>query len=241
MRLIFALLSLFCLGFIIPEFSHTDKTLQVLSKSNTFHDPASRWNQTLLNFHIEEPRIGNPTRYSEILLNVADGTFSLVRNREDHLTTYSMDANNKPLVLLDGNEQIDEEQRARYRLYPDRVADYRDFYRLMYGLPMSIDYKLIRKLYDIRSVNFLGSPSLMIEIAWEKPIIKPVWKLYLDPDTYHLKGIDLTDSDAKTGERVVMEGLVDYNGLKIPRMRHWYKLENNDYLGSDIIIEKDRF
>ena len=114
MRLIFLLISLLSLSWVIPESTVSERARSILAKSSTFHDPGTKWKDALLNFHIEEPRIGNPTRYSEIFLNVADGTFSLVRNREDHLATYIMDANGKPMVLLDGNESIDEEIRARY-------------------------------------------------------------------------------------------------------------------------------
>jgi hypothetical protein len=212
--------------------------MEALKSSNSFHDPTSKWDETVMNFHIEEPRISNPTRYSEIYLNVADGTFSLVRNRDDHLATYSMDANNNPLVLLDGNEQIDEEHRSRYRLYPDRVSGYREFYRILYGLPMSLDFELIRKIDDMREAMFLDQKAMVIGIQWYEPVIKPYWKLYLDPATYRIIGIELMEKGKPgVGERIVFDGIVDYKGLQIPRMRHWYSMDKNVYLGSDIIIE----
>ncbi len=174
MRLIFSIFLLASLGWFVPDNAISERTRQTLSSSRSFHDPSGKWQSTLLNFHVEEPRVGNPTRFSEIYLNVADGTFSLVRNREDHLTTYSMDANGRPMVLLDGSEQFDEELRARYRLYPDRVSGYRDFYRVMYGLPMSLDLSRIRNLGDVTTATFQGSRALVFTIEWKKPLLKPV-------------------------------------------------------------------
>ena len=39
------------------------------------------------------------------------------------------------------------------------------------------------------------------------------------------------------GERLIFEGEFETNGIKIPRMKHWYEL-NNVYSGSDIIISE---
>jgi len=237
MRLIFSLIFLLSAAWIIPDDPASNKTIRALKQSNSYHDPSEKWGETVLNFHIEEPRTSNPTRYSEIYLNVADGTFSLVRNREDHLTTYSMDANNKPLVLLDGNEQYDEEQRARYYLFPDRVAGYRSFYQVMYGLPMSLDFEQIRKVDDMRETKFMGEDAVMIGITWHEPIIKSYWRVFLEPGTYRVLGVELTEkNNLQQGERIVFDGLVEYKGLLLPRMRHWYSIGNNAYLGSDIII-----
>jgi hypothetical protein len=239
MRLIFSMLFLIITSWFIPDRNTTHGTLRALNLSNAFHDPEAKWGKSVLNFHIEEPRTGNPTRYSQIYLNVADGTFSLLRNREDHITTYSLDANNNPLVLLDGNEQFDEEQRARYRLFPDRVGSYREFYRVMYGLPMSLDFELIRKAEDMREVQFQGKDALMIGIQWYEPILKPYWKIYLEPGTYRVLGVDLTEkSKPGSGERVIFDQLMEYNGLLLPRMRHWHSIQDNEYLGSDIIISQ---
>ena len=242
MRLIFSIFLLASLGWFVPEAELSERTRQTINQSRSFHDPSGKWENTLLNFHIEEPRIGNPTRFSEIFLNIADGTFSLVRNREDHLTTYSMDANGKPMVLLDGSEQFDEELRARYRLYPDRVSGYRDFYRMMYGLPMSLELSRIRSLGDVTAGSFQGERAIVFTIEWKKSIIKPVWKVFLNPETYSTMGVELIDpDDAGSGERIVFEGLIAYNGIRIPHMRHWYSLKNNSYLGSDIIIMNEEF
>ncbi|MEJ2003532.1 MAG: DUF6503 family protein [Cyclobacteriaceae bacterium] len=237
MRLIFSMIFLWASSMSMPDAHNHSNTLRALKSSSAYHDPAGKWAETVLNFHIEEPRVGNPTRYSEIFLNIADGTFSLVRNREDHLTTYSMDANNNPLVLLDGNEQFDEEQRARYRLFPDRVKGYRDFYRVLYGLPMSLDYTLIRKIEDMREAEFQGEDMLMIGITWFDPVVKAYWKIYLEKDTFQVRGVELTDkNNPDSGERIIFEDLVEFKGLMIPRMHHWYSISENAYLGSDIIM-----
>ncbi|MCA6078725.1 DUF6503 family protein [Fulvivirga sedimenti] len=242
MRFISSIFLLASLGWLVPEAELSERTRHTINQSRSFHDPTGKWDNALLNFHIEEPRVANPTRFSEIFLNVADGTFSLVRNREDHLTTYSMDANGKPMVLLDGSEQFDEELRARYRLYPDRVAGYRDFYRVMYGLPMSLDLSRIRNLGDVAAGTFQGNRALVFTIEWKKPLIKPVWKVFLDPDTHSVMGVELIEPDnADAGERIVFQGLVEYQGIRIPHMRHWYSLKNNSYLGSDIIITNEEF
>jgi hypothetical protein len=148
-----------------------------------------------------------------------------------------MDANGRPMVLLDGNESFDEEIRARYRLYPDQVAGYRNFYKIMYGIPMSITPGLIKQFDAVETKDFEGQKALAVSFEWKDPVIKPHWTLYVDPITYGILGVDMTDRSGQgDGERIVFRGLVKYGDLQLPHMRHWYDLQEVSYLGSDIII-----
>ena len=49
--------------------------------------------------------------------------------------------------------------------------------------------------------------------------------------------MDFDLADESFDEKLLFEGEIDIQGVKIPRIRHWYETPKNEYMGSDIIIK----
>ncbi|MEM6722440.1 MAG: DUF6503 family protein [Bacteroidota bacterium] len=231
---------LFC-GFLTVQTSAQLLSLEgaaLLEKSKKAHDPNQQWDTIQLDCYLQEPRLQNPVRYSELKLNNATGAFELKRNRDEHVSTHRIDAEGQATTLLNDEITTDEALIQKYRLDPSRNEGYRRFYQTMLGLPMSLDQSLIKSIGKPTRTIFNRYNAIAIPVSLKEPVISERWILYLDQQTAKLVGMDLLPNDPEsTGERILLEGAYEIHGLTIPRMHHWYDLADQSYSGSDIIIE----
>ncbi len=212
------------------------KTL--LEKSIQKHDPKKEWNKASLALRIQEPRLGNPTRFSEVFLNNLDNSFELIRNREDKMASYKIDASGISSVLLNNEIVTDSISIDRYMLQPERVKIYQNSYQDMLGLPMSLNDDLISKIGTVSKTEFGRESAYQIELELKREVFSKNWYVYLSAKDFTLLGIDLISSEnSNQGERLYFEKSVQIGTISIPRMKHWYDL-NGEYLGSDVIVKK---
>ncbi|MEM8900368.1 MAG: DUF6503 family protein [Bacteroidota bacterium] len=212
---------------------------QVLEASRSFHDPNQAWESATLSLRIQEPRIQNPTRYSNLLLNNADGSFSLERNRDEHISTHIVNSNGEGSVLFNGSADIDSQYVAAYRLSPERSLGYRGFYEFMYGLPMSITEERTKSISPLNAAFFNDKACYQIEVELVEPLISAHWYLYFRESDFRMEGVEIFFPDEpEKGEKIIFDHLAEINGMKIPRIRNWYELSNGDYSGSDIIVSE---
>ena len=210
---------------------------EILQKSIAIHDPNQKWKTTSFHFHIQEPRLSNPSRYSEVKWDNAAGTFELIRNRETHLSTHVIDAQGNATVLLDDSEVIADSLVEKFRLMPERNEIYREFYAMMYGLPMALDEEWVEKIGEVTIEEYHDQACYKLPITLKKEMFSKKWQVYLATASFEFKGMEIIDmNDPTKGESLFFDGSIVINGIRIPRIRHWYDYETEDYLGSDIIV-----
>lgn len=211
----------------------------LLKKSQSIHDPNDKWNELELSIHIQEPRIGNPPRYSKVRLNNVNGAFELIRNREQHLSKHIIDENGEAKIYLNDSEEIADSLVEKFRLKSERNIGYRDFYQLMYGLPMSLNDESIDNIGAVEVKNFNDQECYQIPIELKEAMFSKNWVIYIAKDSYRLKGLEIVfPEDASKGERLYFEGNIDLQGVQIPRFRHWHEYAGDNYSGSDIILKE---
>ena len=212
---------------------------EVLQKSKIFHDPSSKWKEINFDVHIQEPRIGNPVRYSIIKMNNATGSFELQRNRDQYVSTHIVEESGITKVLLDDSETIDSVLTAKYRLQPERSNMYREFYQIMYGLPMTLNDQTVKKIDTTTVVDFNNEKSYKVELELKEAMFSEFWQIYIRTSDYKLIGLEIIfPNEPKKGERLYFEKEFNYKGVIIPRIRHWHEYLDDNYAGSDIIIKR---
>ena len=212
---------------------------EILKKSQSIHDPNGEWDKLQWAVHIQEPRIGNPARYSKVRLNNANGAFELIRNREQHISKHVIDEKGEAKIYLDDSEEIADSLVEKFRLKPKRNAGYRDFYQLMYGLPMSLGEEIIVKMGEAELKDFNGMECYKIPIELKEAMFSKNWLVYIAKDSFKLKGVEVVfPEDESKGERLYFEGEVNLQGVRIPRIRHWHEYASDDYSGSDIVLKE---
>ncbi|MET2983967.1 DUF6503 family protein [Aureibaculum conchae] len=212
--------------------------LQILNESITAHDSSGTWNRASLNLHIQEPRVSNPYRYSILKLDNSKNTFELSRNRDEYVSKHCIESNGNSFTLLDGKKEIDTSLIKKYRLEPQRNIGYKNFYQLMYGLPMSLN-NYMEKIVSTTEVVFNKEQCYKIEVELKEPMISKYWTIYISKTNNRIIGIEIVFPDKPNeGERLYFEGIINIDGIKIPRIRHWHELKNDTYSGSDIVIKE---
>ena len=213
---------------------------EILELSQKKHDPNGNWSQAELSVHIQEPRIQNELRYSVLTLNNKNGYFSLIRDSEVGMVERIIDENGKSSVLLNGSNQIEEKLKEEYRLGADRNEGYRSFYELMYGLPMSINEEVWGNIQDAEFTTLEGQEVYKVRVELKEAMISKYWELLIDPADYSLVALKFDHSDDPNwpDEIIRFEGEYSFDGITIPRFRHWYEEESGEYLGSDVILKK---
>ena len=227
---------LFFVSCATPEKELSGKEL--LEKSIQKHDPKNQWNTAEFTLRIQEPRLGNPVRFSEVYLNNQNNTFKLLRNREDKVATYEINAEGITTVLLENEIIEDSTAINRYMLQNERVKVYQNAYHVMLGMPMSLNNDLVSKIGTVTKTKFGGRKAYKIEVELKREIFSTNWNVYLSTKDFTFLGIDIISlEDPENGERLYFDKSIQIQDITIPRMKHWYDL-NDTYLGSDIIVKK---
>lgn len=209
----------------------------LLERARSFHDPEQRWASAKLALQLQEPRIANPGRYTQLRMDNASGRFQIERGRGKQVSTHIVDEAGQTTVLLDGSERISKELQEKYRLDPARNLNYREFYAMMYGLPMSLNRESVASLANAVRDRFDGHEAYRIDLTLRRPLISAHWSLFVSRQEGRVLGLEIRlPGQVQAGERIVFRDLMQTQGMRLPRVRHWHDLANGEYSGSDLII-----
>lgn len=234
-----ALVSSFFLGISIHGYSQGVTSEFVLEQSIKFHDPESKWNQTTLSIYIQEPRIQNPGRYSKLRMTMSTGRFSLSREYEIGEVERIISDLGELKVLVNGSANYSEEIKEEYRLDSSRNSGYKTFYQMLIGFPMSLTGDLVEEVSQISTEAVFGTEYFMIEFTLRESIISDLWQVYFSKDDYSIQALKFIHEDPdEEDEIIIFDGAYTWDGITIPRYRHWYVSESKKYLGSDIIVKE---
>ncbi|MGB3465498.1 MAG: DUF6503 family protein [Cyclobacteriaceae bacterium] len=168
--------------------------IALLNESIKVHDKNNNWRDAKLTIHIQEPRVSNPHRYSILKLDNMNGTFELSRNKETHLAKYIIDEKGKSSVLLDDGENIDSIFIKKYKLYPNRNSNYKKFYTMLYGLPMSIP-QYSETVSGGEEIIFNKEQCYKIQLKLKEPVITKFWNVYISQKDNYVVGIEIFHED----------------------------------------------
>lgn len=209
----------------------------ILKLSQEKHDPNNEWSTADIHWYLQEPRLQNPQRMSDVKLNNQTGEFQLIRNRDEYLSTHIIDANGEAKTLFNGKVETDEELIEKYRLQPSRNVRYRTFYQMLFGLPMSLTDDKIKRIVSTKKIVYKEQKAFKIEIELVEEIFTKYWRLYISRKDFTVLALEMIDAEgAIKGERLEFDGSVMEGTMNIHRMHHWYDMNDDTYLGSDIII-----
>jgi hypothetical protein len=234
MRLSFTLFWILTSGIFSQGISQNN----VLDKSIAHHDPENNWTKTTISIHIQEPRPQTPLRYSELTLDLGSGTFDLTRAYEPGIVSRIISETGEPTILLNGSADIDEEIVEEFRLDPSRNSGYRGFYKMMIGLPMSLQDEIVSEVVEMGSGMFHGIEVHVVRAKLNESLISDEWEVYFSKEDFSLKGLQFIHDDPESeDELIVFDGSFSWDGITIPRFRHWYLADSEEYLGTDVIVK----
>jgi hypothetical protein len=204
------------------------------------YDVDHHWDTSEIKLHIQEPRVNNPQRYTKLNLKNSDDYFEMERFREDGIVKRILTGNGESKIFLNGESELPKAIIEQYRLNVERSIGHKKFYKLMYGLPMSISDVLWKQLEPAQKAEYEGMEVYRVAMELKDEMISKHWTLIIEVETYTLLAIEFNhpEDPEKEEEIITFESEFEINGMKIPRIRNWYIKGTNEYLGTDIIVEE---
>lgn len=211
---------------------------ELLDKAIAFHDPNGQWSQLNNTFTVLMKTPKSSDRLSVIDINIPREQFKLQVEKDNNSYPYSF--NKQDCVThLNGSTDITEEDRNEYRLTCERGTMMRNYYTYLYGLPMKLKDPGTILGKKVLTKTFKGKDYLVLKVNYKEGVGKDVWYFYFDPNTYAMEVYQFYHDEAKNdGEYILLEGLEDIQGIKMPKTRAWYYNKDNKYLGTDILMPK---
>ncbi|WP_420603295.1 DUF6503 family protein [Flagellimonas sp.] len=210
---------------------------ELLNKAIAFHDPNGQWNIFNSTFEVLMKTPNSTDRLSIINLNIPREQFILQVEKDSVSYAYTFDRK-KCATSLNGSTKITEEDRKTYRLTCERGTIMRNYYTYLYGLPMKLKDPGTVLDDKVQTKTFKGKEYLVLKVNYEEGVGKDVWYFYFDPATYAMEVYQFYHDESKNdGEYILLEGLEDIQGIKMPKTRAWYYNKDNKYLGTDILMK----
>lgn len=212
-------------------------TDSLLARSIRYHDPTGNWGGRPHLLPLAESRPDGTVRHSRITLYPDSDDFDLqqTRGRDKIQLRY---LNGTYSFSHQGRTDIRDEDRDRLNLTPERTRLLRDYYTYLFGLPMKLRDPGTRLQPTVHKVWFQEQEVLELQAYYAPDTGKDGWFFYFNPATYALVGYAFYhDKDSPgTGEYIVLEDEATVDKMRLPAERHWYRTENNLYLGTDSIL-----
>lgn len=223
----------------IHSFSQSLTGNQLLEKAIQFHDPNNQWssfNGTLY-LKMESPK--RPMRKSVIKINLPQEYFYVSAKRDTITTEYSVEKGNCSFTV-NGKKELSEEEEKIFNVNCDRANLYKNYYTYLYGLPMKLKDKGTVIYEKVKTKKFKGKDYLVLKVTYDENVGKDTWYFYFNPKTYAMEVYQFFKDESKNdGEYILLTGLEEINGIKMPKNRAWYYNNNNGYLGTDYLSSKE--
>ncbi len=89
--------------------SNCKNSIYILDQVKQEYAADHDWNESVIKIHIQEPRIGNPQRFTKLWLHNSSDYFEMERNREDGIIKRIITENDESRFALNGESNISSE------------------------------------------------------------------------------------------------------------------------------------
>ncbi|MEO6537901.1 MAG: DUF6503 family protein [Ferruginibacter sp.] len=230
------LLSLcFVVSFKSPE--NTGKEL--LKKTIAYHDPKNNWAKLKARLYLTSTNSEGKEKNIELAFDNNTGYFcySTIMDGKQIVKGFTK---GKEFFLVDGRKDFSEEDKNKYKLTAEAVKGIRNFYGYLYGLPMKLTDAGASVSEIVAKEEVSGKTYPTIRVTYDPAIGKDNWFFYCDPQTSALKAYRFNHGTPDSGEYIMLEGELNVNGVKLPKIRKWYLNKDNKYLGTDNLIKAEK-
>lgn len=228
-----------CLGLLsfVSGHSQSISAEQVLEKAIAFHDPNGKWDQLKTSFKVVMETPNRPKRTSTIQVDFPKQLFMLTVEQGENTSFFNITPNSCVITLND-SEDFSEEDKEKMRLTCERGNFMKDYYTYLYGLPMKLNDPGTHLDPNVQKKTFKGKEYLVVKATYDAEVGKDTWYFYFDPASYAMEVYQFYHEESKNdGEYILLDGLEEIEGIKMPKTRAWYTNKEEKYLGTDTLFK----
>lgn len=198
--------------------SQTPKTgRDLIENSIKYHDPKGEWGKLKATFDLKD---------------------SLPSGRDSRTYQFALDnSNSKMSYSIEGLKYevwSDSVVQIQGEIEKERALRMRNYYTYLWGLPMKLKDPGTIIEEEIKTEKLKGKEYLVVRVPYENDI----WYFYFDPETYRMEAYKFyKDEPNQIGEIIFLDGEIEYSQMKIPANRTWFRTENPEFLGTDMLQE----
>lgn len=238
MKSILSILS-FCVLFI--SYGQEITPSQLLQNTIDYHDPDGNWSTIRAAFTVEMTTPNAPKRTSQIRIDLNKEFFSVKATRDTVTTIYAINKGKCNMVY--NGKDVDSITAKEKNMSCDRAELYKNYYTYLYGLPMKLNDPGTNLSDNIEKKTFKGKDYLVLKVTYDEAVGSDVWYFYFNPKTYAMEVYQFfkTDDNGKekpdSGEYILLSEELEVKGIKMPKVRAWYYNKDDEYLGTDSLLE----
>ena len=208
---------------------------ELLNRAISFHDPNNNWEAFNGTLHVKMETPNSSDRSSSVGIDLPNSRFQLKVSKDGDSYSYELDGADCK-ISLNGSTTFSEEDKEKFRLSCERGRMYRDYYTYLYGLPMKLRDKGTIVHEKVERRVFMEKEYLVLKATYEKEVGEDIWYFYFDPGTYAMEVYQFFHDESKNdGEYILLSGMEEINGVKMPKVRKWHYNKDSKYLGTDIL------
>lgn len=209
---------------------------ELVERMIAFHDPDGAWPSAELSLQLEESRPDGTVRSTTVALDNAASEAQIRTQRDGHDIEMRV-SSDAVSYQVDASAELAQELIEQLRLGDDQVRRTRNYYLYLYGLPMKLRDPGTRIAEEIERSQWQGREVLTARVTYDQEVGGDTWLFYADPETYEMVGYRFFHDEAKgDGEYIVLEGLYEVGGMRLPKRRTWYTNLEDELLGTDEIV-----
>ena len=219
----------------IPTLAQELTGPELLEKTIAYHDPDNNWKTFKGTFQVTMETPNSSKRISKIGMDLPKSIFELQITKDGDSYGYQFNGDTCE-TSLNGTSKISEADIKKFRLTCERGKTMRDYYTYLYGLPMKLKDPgtVVHKAVERRP--FKGKEYLVLKVNYDEGVGKDTWYFYFDPQTYAMEVYQFFHEEPKNdGEYILLSGLEEIKGIKMPKTRKWYYNKDDKFLGVDLL------
>lgn len=206
---------------------------EVLQKAIDFHDPNGNWENLNTTFKVVMETPERPERTSIIGVDFPKQKFTLDVEQAENSYAYKINGDSCE-IALNGSQDFSEEEAEEFRLNCERGNFMKDYYTYLYGLPMKLNDPGTHLDPKVYHKTFKGKKYVVLKVTYDAEVGTDTWYFYFDPTTNAMGVYQFYHDESKNdGEYILLNGLEEISGIKMPKTRAWYLNKDDKYLGTD--------
>lgn len=218
--------------------SKTESDSELLNRALAYHDPEGNWSKLKTRLYLSSADTAGQEHTFEIELDNSTGYFAHISRQEGKEVVKGF-ADGKEFYLLDGKQEISEEDRKKYELTPESLKWVHSFYPYLYGLPMKLTDDGVKVTEAGKVEEFDGNTYQVLEVNFDPSVGSDNWFFYFEPENYAMKVYRFNHGDPNSGEYILLEQEELVGGIRMPKVRKWYWNKNDEYIGTDTLNKSE--
>ena len=208
---------------------------ELWEKVITYHDPKGIWEKFSGKVHLISVHANSNIYDEEFEVQKEQDLYQAKRFAKDVIAIRGI-KNGKCFNSVNGDNSPTDEDVKKYNLSCEDTKMYKEHHTCHIGLPMELKISGVQVQDEVEMVEFQGKDRLALKfIGYADKVKHPYyageWTLFIDPNTFAMKGMDFKSPDWNV--YFIAYGEIEVNGIKMPMVKNYFNSNDDSHRFTD--------